>query len=133
MKLLFLSALLALTAINAARASESDRSFMLAMDYSSYLRMADNDTFGAAKNVLAENPYEKREAVPSEITAAGEQEKWNAVKDLKSKPHTLSGGGFIDTNDRVSVGAFAGYQFDEIDENKLNEAYSLTINVKVAL
>lgn len=130
MKLFILSALLILTAF-VARASE-DQSFVLAMDYSVYLRMAQTSKFDAAKEALVENPYEKKDAVIAEEIASEDDEKWNTVKDFK-KTRTLSGGGFVNTNDRVAVGAFAGYQFDEIDENRLNEAYSLKINVNIAL
>ena len=131
MKLFVLSALLMLTAF-AARASE-DQSFVLAMDYSAYLKIAQSDTLDAAKNVLTENPYEKKKTSVAKERPIQNNEKWNSVKDYKAKPHNLVGGGFVNTNDRVAVGAFAGYQYDEIDENKLNEAYSLTINVNIAL
>ena len=130
MKLFILSALLILTAFT-ARASE-DQSFMLAMDYSAYLRIAQTNRFGAAKEALIENPYEKKDAVIAEEMLSEDDEKWNTVKDF-TKTRTLSGGGFVNTNDRVAVGAFAGYQYDEIDENRLNEAYSLKINVNIAL
>ena len=130
MKLLYLSALLVLTAFNAY--AFEDKPFMLAMDYSDYLRIAQTDTFGAAKEALAENPYEKKDSAVVEKIAPEEDEKWNTVKDFK-KTKTLSGGGFVNTNDRVALGAFAGYRFDEIDENRLNEAYSLKINVNIAL
>lgn len=131
MKLFVLSALLMLTAFT-ARASE-DQSFVLAMDYSDYLRIAQNDTIGEAKKVLTEKPYEKKEAVAKPVEK--DDGKWNTIKEFNSKRHNLSGGGFVNTNDRVAVGAFAGYQveYDEINENKLNEAYSLTVNVNIAL
>ncbi|MBO4520529.1 MAG: hypothetical protein J5787_04925 [Alphaproteobacteria bacterium] len=130
MKLFVLSALLMLTAFN-ARASE-DQSFLLAMDYSVYARLAQNDTFGTVKKALNENPYEKRSDAVAEQKPVQNGEKYT-VKDLKSRPRNLIGGGFVNTNDRVAVGAFAGYQYDEINEDKLNEAYSLTINVNIAL
>ena len=130
MKLLYLSALLVLTAFNAYASEE--KSFMLAMDYSDYLRMAQTDTFGAAKEALAENPYEKKGTVIIEKTLSEDDGKWNTVKDFK-KTRTLSGGGFVNTNEHVAVGAFANYQYDDIDESRLNEAYSLKINVNIAL
>ena len=131
MKLFVLSALLMLTAVS-ARAS-GDQSFTLAMDYSDYPRFAQNDTFDAARDALKENPYEKK-AIVVEVSDE-DDEKWNTIKEFNSKQHNLSGGGFVNTNNRVAVGAFAGYQFeyDDINENKLNEAYSLTINVNIAL
>ena len=132
MKLLSLSVLLMLMAINAAYASDS-QSFVLAMDYSTYFHVADNDTFSSVKKALAESPYEKKGIVAAKEDLSVDEKKWNTFKDFKTKARNLSGGGFVDANDGVSVGAFAGYQFDEIDENKLNEAYSLTVNVKLAL
>lgn len=131
MKLFVLSALLMLTAFT-AHASE-DQTFVLAMDYSAYLRIAQNDAFGEARKALIENPYEKKGVVIAEEISSEDDEKWNTIKEFSTKQRNLSGGGFVNTNDRVAVGAFAGYQFDEIDENKLNEAYSLTINVNIAL
>lgn len=132
MKLFVLSALLMLTAF-AARASE-DQSFVLAMDYSVYLRMAQNDTINEAKKALAEDPYEKKEKVAVEEKSLEDDEKWNTIKEFKPKQRrNLSGGGFVNTNDRVAVGAFAGYQYDDVDENRLNEEYSLKINVNIAL
>ena len=131
MKLFYLTALLMLVSVGAYASEE--RSFMLAMDYSSYVRMAQNDTFNVAKEALTENPYAQKKAVPViEKTLSEDDEKWNTVKDFK-KTKNLSGGGFVNTTDRVAVGAFAGYQFDEINEDRLNEAYSLTINVNIAL
>ena len=130
MKLFVLSALLMLTAVS-ARASE-DQSFVLAMDCSAYLRMAENDMFREAREALIENPYESKGGVIAGEMPSEEDEKWNTVKNFK-KTKTLSGGGFVNTNDRVAVGAFAGYQYDESDENKLYEAYSLKINVNIAL
>ena len=130
MKLLYLTSFLILAAFNAH--AVEDKPFTMAMDYSVYLRIAQTDTFGAAKEALAENPYEKKGTVITEKTLSEEDGKWNTVKDFK-KTRTLSGGGFVNTNDHVAVGAFAGYQFDEIDENRLNEAYSLKINVNIAL
>ena len=131
MKLFVLSALLMLTAVN-ARASE-DMSFMLAMDYSDYLRVAQNDTIGAAKKAISENPYAVKKVVIEQKTSVDDDEKWNTIKEFNSKQRTLSGGGFVNTNDRVAVGAFANYQYDDIDESRLNEAYSLKINVNIAL
>ena len=132
MKLFVLSALLMLTAFN-AHASE-DRPFMLAMGYSDYLRIAQSDSFGEVKKALIENPYEKKDGIDTDEILPEDDEKWNTIKDFK-KTRTLSGGGFVNTNDRVAVGAFAGYQveYDEINENRLNEAYSLKINVNIAL
>ena len=131
MKLFVLSALMMLTAVS-ARASE-DQPFFLAMDYTVYARFAQNNRFDTAKEALKENPYEKKNVIvePSDKDDA----KWNTIKEFNSKQRNLSGGGFVNTNDRVAVGAFAGYQFeyDEINENRLNEAYSLTINVNIAL
>ncbi len=130
MKLFVLSALLMLTAFT-AHASE-EQPFVLAMDYSVYLRMAQNDTFGEAKKALIENPYEKKDAAIAEEISSEDDEKWHPVKDFK-KTKNLSGGGFVNTSDRVAVGAFANYQYDDIDENRLNEAYSVKINVNIAL
>ena len=134
MKLFILSALLMLTAVS-AHASE-EQSFVLAMDYSAYVRLArNNDMFDAAREVLIENPYEKKAPVITEEISSEDDEKWNTIKEFNSRQRNLSGGGFMNTNDRVAVGAFAGYQFeyDEINENRLNEAYSLKINVNIAL
>ena len=118
MKLFVLSALLMLTAFT-AHASE-EQPFVLAMDYSVYLRMAQNDTFGEAKKALIENPYEKKDAAIAEEISSEDDEKWHPVKDFK-KTKNLTGGGF------------ANYQYDDIDENRLNEAYSVKINVNIAL
>ena len=131
MKLFILSALFMLTAVS-ARASEN-QSFMLAMDYSDYLRVAQDDTISAAKKALRENPYDQKKVVIEKTTSAEDDEKWNTIKEFNSKQRTLSGGGFVNTNDRVAVGAFANYQYDDIDESRLNEAYSLKINVNIAL
>ena len=130
MKLFVLSALLMLTAF-AARASEG-QSFVLAMDYSTYLRIAQNDMFGEARKALTENPFEEKESPDAEEVSSEDDAKWNPVKTFK-KPKKLSGGGFIDTNDSVAVGAFAGYQYDGIDENKFDEEYSVKINLNIAL
>ncbi len=132
MKLFALSALLMLTAFHAS-ASE-DRSFTLAMGYSDYLRIAQSDSFGEARKALIENPYESRGDAIAGEKLSEEDEKWNTIKNFK-KTRTFSGGGFVNTNNRVAVGAFAGYQYeyDEINEIKLNEAYSLKINVNIAL
>ena len=133
MKSSYLSALLILLTAGSSFAAESENAFVLAMDYGSYLRMADNSAIDTAKEALAENPYEKKETIPQKDDMTNNDEKWKTVKDFKAKPRNLSGGGFVDTTDRVSVGAFAGYEFDERDETRQNENYSVTINVKMAL
>ena len=131
MKLFVLSALLMLTAVS-ARASD-ERSFVLAMDYSAYLQVVQNDTFGEARKALLDNPYEKKTKVEVEEKSSEDDEKWNTIKEFNSRQRNLSGGGFVNTSDRVAVGAFANYQYDDIDEERLNEAYSLKINVNIAL
>ena len=131
MKSLYLSALLIL--ITAGSSFAAENSFVLAMDYASYLRMADNNAFDAAKEELNKTSYDTEKKVPMESDIRNDEEKWNTVKDFKAKPRNLSGGGFVNTNDRVSVGAFAGYEFDERDETRQNENYSVKFNVKMAL
>ena len=133
MKALYLSALFILSTAVSAFAADAERPFVLAMDYVSYLRIAENNAFEAAHEVLNENPYEVKKKTPANVDEKDDQEKWNTIKDFKAKPRNLSGGGFVDMNDRAAVGAFAGYEFDERDETRQNENYSVKINVKVAL
>lgn len=134
MKLSFLSAVLFLTAVNHAAASGFEKPFVLAMDYSVLTRLAQNDSFNDARKVLNdEKPFEKESAVVETIPA-NDAEKWEPVRDLKNKPRSVSGEASFNANDTLSIGAAAGYTFpEETDQNKIDKAYSLKINVEVAL
>lgn len=134
MKLLFLSAVLFLTAVNHATASGFEKPFVLAMDYSVLTRLAQNDSFNDARKVLNdEKPFEK-ESAAAETIPANDAEKWEPVRDLKNKPRSVSGEASFNANDTLSIGAAAGYTFpEETDQNKIDKAYSLKINVEVAL
>lgn len=134
MKLLFLSAVLFLTAVSHAAASGFEKPFVLAMDYSVLTRLAQNDSFNDARKVLNdEKPFEK-ESAAAETIPANDAEKWEPVRDLKNKPRSVSGEASFNANDTLSIGAAAGYTFpEETDQNKIDKAYSLKINVEVAL
>ena len=134
MKLLILSAVLFLTAVNHAAASGFEKPFVLAMDYSVLTRLAQNDSFNDARKVLNdEKPFEKEPAA-AETIPANDAEKWEPVRDLKNKPRSVSGEASFNANDTLSIGAAAGYTFpEETDQNKIDKAYSLKINAEVAL
>ena len=57
-----------------------------------------------------------------------------SFKDLKNKPRSVSGEASFEANDTLSIGAAAGYTFpEETDQNKFDKAYSLKINLEMAL
>lgn len=134
MKLFLCSVLLFLAAIGRADASGFEKPFVLAMDFSVLTQLAQNDSFQDAKKILNdEKGFEKRPA-PVKKASVDDAEKWNQVKEFKNKPRSVSGEASFDANDSLSIGAAAGYTFpDETDQNKTDKAYSVKINVEMAL
>lgn len=133
MKSFLVSAFLLLTAVRPACAFCFEKPFVLAMDYSVLTRPAQNGSFDDAKKILNEkSPFEKE--TPAETTPVDDSEKWEQVKDLKNKPRSVSGKASFNANDSLSIGAAAGYTFpEETDQNKTDKAYSVKINVEMAL
>ena len=134
MKLFLFSAVAFLSAMTHANASGFEKPFVLAMGYSVLTHLAQNDSFNDARKILNdESPFEKESAVVETIPA-DDAEKWEPVRDLKNKPRSVSGEASFNANDTLSSGAAAGYTFpEETDQNKIDKAYSLKINVEVAL
>ncbi len=134
MKLFLFSAFLLLTAINHADASGFGKPFVLAMDYSVLTRLAQNDSFDDARKILnEETPYEQEPSV-TDTMAVDDAEKWESVRDLKNKTRSVSGEASFEANETLSIGAAAGYTFpQETDQAKIDKAYSLKINVEMAL
>ena len=135
MKYLFTFAFLFLATFNQAKAYDLEKPFVLAMDYSILMHLAQNDTFYEAKEMLKEDPkIEKKDPLMIPDPQEDDSEKWEPVKDLKSKPRSFSGEASFDANDNVSIGAAAGYTFPEqTEQNKIDKAYSLKINLEMAL
>ena len=134
MKLFLFSAFLLLTAINHADASGFGKPFVLAMDYSVLTRLAQNDSFEDARKILnEETPYEQEPPV-TDVMAVDDAEKWESVRDLKNKTRSVSGEASFEANETLSIGAAAGYTFpQETDQAKIDKAYSLKVNVEMAL
>ena len=105
------------------------------MDYSVLTRLAQNDVFDEAGKIFDEKNFEKKTAPDVQSVSSDEDdEKWESVRDLKNKPRSLSGEASFDANDTVSIGAVAGYTFpEETDQAKYDKAYSLKLNVEMAL
>lgn len=134
MKVFFLSAFLFLMTMNQAVASGFGEPFVLAMDYSVWTRLAQNDVFDQAGKIFDEQKFEKKTSPDAQSVPSDDEDKWESVRDLKNKPRSLSGEASFDANDTVSIGAAAGYTFpEETDQAKYDKAYSLKLNVEMAL
>ncbi len=134
MKVFFLSAFLFLMTMNQAVASGFGEPFVLAMDYSVLTRLAQNDVFDQAGKIFDEQKFEKKASPDAQSVPSDDEDKWESVRDLKNKPRSLSGEASFDANDTVSIGAAAGYTFpEETDQAKYDKAYSLKLNVEMAL
>lgn len=138
MKNVLLTALFLILFSCGARAGESERPFMLAMDYSALTRLALDDSFRRTNAELnTEQAAEKKETAPvSEMTPENIEKKWEVIKDFSPKPRSLSGKASFDANKTVSVGAAAGYTFPEENEQtqvRTDSSYSVKINVEMAL
>lgn len=134
MKVFFLSAFLFLMTMNQAVASGFGEPFVLAMDYSVLTRLAQNDVFDEAGKIFDEQKFEKKTSPDAQSVPSDDEDKWESVRDLKNKPRSLSGEASFDANDTVSIGAAAGYTFpEETDQAKYDKAYSLKLNVEMAL
>lgn len=134
MKLFAVAAFLFLAVVNHVEASDFEKPFVLAMDYSVLTRLAQNDTFHEAKKFLDNEKKFEKEAPELQKVPFDDSEKREPVKDLKNKPRSVSGEASFEANDTLSIGAAAGYTFpEETDQNKFDKAYSLKINLEMAL
>lgn len=134
-KLLFLTALISFCA-SAAQAEEALRPFMIATDYTLLYAQAMPKKNIFQEAVPQENPYEKTESTPAEISASDVEEKWDTtIKDLKRpKTRSISGGTAFGAGDGVSIGVTAGYEeIPTVDRMGINETHSLGLNIQLAL